>query len=220
MSGLRFKRADCSAIQLSVVIPDGFVHISISETSEGAPVPIDFDQVRSLFEEALRRFLEFEMQEMLEGVNERANCGRMAIYLHDVAREVKLPTQYLVDVEYNRKQEGRVKTILNGHDAVVRVNCDVILHSRGAIVQQDNLIAIEMKKFDRPHEEKISDRERLQALTKDSFDGVWSADGNTLPEHVCGYVLGLFMEIHRVRRTCTVDYFVKGELSEQVVHNF
>lgn len=43
--------------------------------------------------------------------------------------------------------------------------------------------------------EKENDKARLVALTKDSYDGVWSFDGKTLPEHVCGYDLGIYYEI-------------------------
>jgi len=50
------------------------------------------------------------------------------------------------------------------------------------------LIAFERKKTDRPNQQKETDRKRLRALTKESHNGVWSADGETLPEHVCGYV--------------------------------
>lgn len=179
------------------------------------PIPVDADTVRHTFEAALGRFLMNEVQEVLEGVNERANCGRLAIYLQEVAKEIGVPVAYLVDVEYNRKQNGQIKTIMNGKGKIIRVNCDVILHSRGALLDQDNLIAIEMKKVDRPADEKNSDRERLQALTKTSFDDVWNGDGATPPEHVCGYVLGVFIELDRFTGACTIEYYKEGTLYEQ-----
>jgi hypothetical protein len=94
---------------------------------------------------------------------------------------------YYADTEYNRMQEGRVKTILDEEAHEVRITCDLILHSRGEIAKKDNLIAIEMKRLEHPASEKRKDRIRLRTLTKSSYDGVWSADSKTLPEYVCGY---------------------------------
>jgi hypothetical protein len=51
-----------------------------------------------------------------------------------------------------------------------------------------------MKKASAPENEKQNDKLRLMALTKDSYDDVWSFDGKTLPEHVCGYTLGIYYE--------------------------
>ncbi len=52
-------------------------------------------------------------------------------------------------MEYNRNRNGKVKTylktIFGPKDIVVKINCDLIVHSRGRIIHQDNLIAIEIK---------------------------------------------------------------------------
>ncbi len=37
--------------------------------------------------------------------------------------------RYYADVEYNRMQEGRVKTLLDDRLRIVRITCDLILHS-------------------------------------------------------------------------------------------
>ena len=63
--------------------------------------------------------------------------------------------------------------------------------------------------------EKEDDRARLTALTRDSYDGVWSFDGKTLPEHVCGYDLGIYYEIDLKTRLIYIEYYVKGELVEK-----
>ena len=89
--------------------------------------------------------------------------------------------------------------------------CDLIVHSRGKIVEKDNLIALEMKKAYRKVCEKERDKARLVALTKDSYDEVWSFDGKTLPEHVCGYELGIYYEIDRKRSSIYVEYYAKGK---------
>ena len=88
----------------------------------------------------------------------------------------------------------------------------MILHNRGKCVELDNLIAIEMKKSERPLAEKTSDRNRIIALTKDSYDDVWSYDGKTLPEHVCRYVLGVYYEIDIDEKIVYLEYYRRGEL--------
>mgnify|MGYP003373739690 FL=1 len=59
--------------------------------------------------------------------------------------------------------------------------------------------------------EKENDKARLVALTKDSYDGVWSFDGKTLPEHVCGYDLGIYYEIDPKNYLIYIEYYVKGK---------
>ena len=73
-----------------------------------------------------------------------------------------------------------------------------------------NLIAIEMKKSTALRLEKAKDKERLIALTKDSFDDVWSFDGKVLPEHVCRYILGVYYEINFHRQSIIIEYYRKG----------
>lgn len=174
--------------------------------------------IQEIFTASLRCFLEKEVQEILEGVNERNNCARWAMYLERAAHERGL-VQYVADPEYNRKQDGRIKTILDGQHRVVAINSDLILHTRGVNIAEDNLIAIEVKKSDQPDRDKESDRERLRALTKASYDGIWMNDGSEPPEHVCGYRLGAFVELNRKNRLCSVEYFKDGEVvSRETLH--
>lgn len=175
--------------------------------------------IESVFDASLKSFLTQELQEILEGVNERSNCARWAMYLEMAARDRGL-TDYIADAEYNRKQDGKIKTILDEHYVVVTINCDLVLHSRGANIAEDNLIAIEVKKSERPEGEKESDRKRLRALTKESFDDTWNNDGTMPPEHVCGYRLGVFVELDRVRRLCIVERYRSGEFFDRSVAAF
>ncbi len=89
-----------------------------------------------------------------------------------------------------------------------------LLHSRGNNISQDNLIAIEMKKSSRPEDEKNKDRDRLKALTKDSYNDIWSFDGETLPEHVCRYELGVFYEVNYSKRRILIEYYRQGEIRD------
>lgn len=180
---------------------------------------VDPQMARRIFDESINLFFDNETQGVLDNVNERSSCGRMSIYLQHVAHKNGL-LDYFADTEYNRKQNGEVKTILDGQMKVVPINCDLLLHSRGKIVAQDNLIAVEVKKHDAPVSEKSKDRERLRALTKASYDDIWSADGVPLPEHVCGYVLGVYMELNRIKRSCLFEYYETGRKVGHSMQNF
>ena len=175
--------------------------------------------VEAIFEESLVKFLEREAMEIVEGVNERNNCGRWAFYLQEAAHQNGL-TNYIADPEYNRKQDGKIKTILDKRSKVVTIICDLVLHTRGIDISQDNLIAIEVKKYDRPEIEKIKDRQRLRALTKESYDEVWMNEGASSPEHVCGYRLGVFVELYRYKRICKIDIFQDGEFRKSYERGF
>lgn len=164
--------------------------------------------LHEVFLDSIKIFLKEDINNILSDVNERNLCARLACYLEHIAKEYGI-SGYYADAEYNRNQ-GKVKTILEDGMEVVTINCDVILHSRGAIIKQDNLIAIEMKKSNRTQEEKDSDRKRLRALTKDSYDNVWSFDGTVLPEHVCGYIFGYYIELNSRSRTCLFEQYKKG----------
>lgn len=52
-------------------------------------------------------------------------------------------------------------------------------------------------------------------MTKDSYDDIWSYDGIVLPEHVCGYVVGYYIEINRFTNTILLEEYEKGEKTNQ-----
>lgn len=173
----------------------------------------------TIFKEATDIFFVNEVQNILNGVAERNLCGRLSIYLEQKLNQYAIKGYY-ADTEYNRKQNGQVKTILDDQMKVVNIQCDLIVHSRGEIIKQDNLIAIEMKKSNRPDEEKASDRNRLRALTKESYDDIWSADGIALPKHVCGYVVGVYMELDIANCLCRFEYYQKGKKVSETTQSF
>ena len=121
---------------------------------------------------------------------------------------------YFVDIEYNRNKGGKLKTIVNGSETPVAITCDLIVHSRGTITSQDNLIAIEMKRSSHLQSEKNKDRLRLKCLTRGTFDNdIFSYDGKVLPEHVCRYILGVYYELDSRNRKATIEYYVNGEIN-------
>lgn len=171
--------------------------------------------LQRIIDPALNDFFRAELTSILADVAERNLCARLAMHFE---RHMQLNglTGYYADAEYNRKQEGQVKTILLGKETIVPITCDLIIHSRGEIPAKDNLIALEMAKQNKPANDMQDDRDRLMALTKTSFDGIWSADGKTFPEHVCGYAKGLYLIIDRHKRQAGLESYYRGALSRSV----
>ena len=178
---------------------------------------ISTDELESLFKQTNSIFLKRECNLILSGVSERCLCATIAGYFIEAIRSTVLQNYY-VDVEYNRN-DGKVKTIINGEMKVIPITCDLIIHSRGE-QKKDNVLAIEMIKSTVLKSEKISDKERLIALTKsvDNND-IWSSDGTVHPEHVCGYDLGIYYEVNLGKRFVLIEYYIHGmKNSEEVVH--
>jgi len=173
--------------------------------------------MRDIFYPAFKTFLLRERENILNRVSERNLCARVAFYLEQVKERAGL-VGYHADPEYNRMQDGRIKLILDENGQEVSITCDLILHSRGAIVGRDNLIAIEVKKWDQPPVEKEKDRVRLRALTKASYDEQkWVADGGSLPEFVCGYELGVYVELDIPRSRALIEEYERGEMAHRHV---
>lgn len=176
-------------------------------------------QIAQIFSDSVGIFLSEEARNALSGISERSLCGRLAMILDSKLKDAGI-TGYYVDLEYNRKQDGQIKTILDGDFKIIPVTCDLIVHTRGEAFLRDNLLAIEMKKSNHAESEKNKDRERLRALTKDSFDDVWSYDGHTHPEHVCGYELGIYMELDLNFREWHFEAYEKGSRQAAWNHKF
>ena len=178
-----------------------------------------YDEMVALFEQANTQLLQQDRALFGNHVSERTLCGALMLHLNGCISKEEDLAEYYVDVEYNRNKGGIktiTKTIAGEQEQVIPINCDLIVHSRGECVAQDNLISIEMKKSTRPPSEKAKDRERLVALTKDSFNDVWAFDGKNLPEHVCRYVLGVYYEINYRRKLISIEYYRTGQL----VHSY
>lgn len=169
-------------------------------------------RVTGLFNKSIGEFFVEEANNVVSGVSERNLCGRLLAVLERNKVEFGLGAYY-VDAEYNRKQGGQVKTMMNDAYEIVNITPDVIVHSRGESVAHDNLIAIEMKKAERPSSEKASDRERLVVITKKNFANVWGF-GGCHPEHVCGYTMGVYVEIDARARRYLIEFYQRGAMTE------
>jgi hypothetical protein len=171
---------------------------------------IDVNELMALFHEAFAAFLKEERENIMNGTAEQNLCGRLALYMEH-RREAQGLNGYFLDTEYNRKQQGKIKTIIDGDLQIVNIRCDLILHSRGRILPLDNLIAIEMKRAHHSDEEKRKDRMRLKAMTKATYDDIWSADGKTHPEHVCGYLVGFYLELYAAENSFLIETYIGGQ---------
>lgn len=170
------------------------------------------EEIINIFEDANQKFLDNEKKFIKSGVSERALCGRLMIWMHEAIKSQENNfDKYYVDIEHNRNNGGRIKTIKNKKEKVLNITCDLILHSRGEVLEQDNLIAFEMKKVNASKEDEDKDRERLITMTLDTFDNIWSYDGKTFPEHVCRYLLGVYYKIDSKCERISVEYYCKGE---------
>jgi hypothetical protein len=176
------------------------------------------EELINLFEDANERMIIQDKYLFISKVSERTLCGALMLHLHELIKETKYK-DYHVDVEYNRNKGSKLqtfkKTIRKLDNSIININCDLIVHSRGNDIRQDNLIAIEMKKSSRSKKEKDSDRERLIALTKDNYNDLRPFDRKTLPEDVCGYKLGVFYEINYRKQRIILQYYVRGNFYAQ-----
>ncbi len=178
---------------------------------------VSLDAMRTLFRGAFEEFCAADARNIRSGVSERNLCQRLAIPLERQAYAAEL-AQYRADVEYNRANDDTIKTIVGQHLEPVTITCDLILHSRGAVAEQDNLIAIEMKRASHPEPEKAKDRHRLMALTRAPYEGVWPGGGAVEFAHVCDYVVGYFIELDRRAEHFRIEEYVRGELTDVFDH--
>ncbi len=170
---------------------------------------IVYNDLKDLFLKANDSMMEKNSALFYSDVSERSICGALMLSLHEYC--CKTPFyEYYTDIEYNRNRDGLVKTIIDKHEVISNVTCDLILHSRGTFCEQDNLIALEMKKATRSEADKVSDKERLIALTR-CENSVWSYGGESFPEHVCRYILGIYYEISRERNSIYLEFYRQGQ---------
>ena len=173
---------------------------------------IPYSDTKALFEAANQSLLTCDKELFENQVSERTLCGALMLHFHNcMQNDSSKWNGYHADVEYNRNK-GSIrgfKTIYSS-GSVIRINCDLIIHSRGHITEQDNLIAIEVKKSTRHPAEKNKDRERLIALTSAPSDNAYIR----LPEHVCGYTLGVYYEINYSHHRILIEYYRHGEITE------
>ena len=164
-----------------------------------------------LFEYANEVLLRKDFELIRQDVSERTVCANLMLHLNRSLWGTPFRSYY-TDVEYNRNKDGTVKTIIDRNEVITNITCDLIMHSRGKCIEQDNLLALEMKKSSRPDSEKQKDKNRLIALTRDG-NSAWPFGGATFPDHVGRYILGIYYEIDLEHHHIYLEYYRHGELT-------
>lgn len=180
---------------------------------------IDFKKLCEIFRKSNENFINNELDLILSGVSERSLCWKLSNYLDKIIKESEF-NDYHVDIEYNRNYWWKIKQIINSEEQVLNITCDIIIHSRWENRQQDNLIAIEMKKSTWREDEKQKDRDRLVALTKKLNDWVWTYWWWDLPKYVCWYILWIYYEIDIENRSLILELYKEWKLFKTINHNF
>lgn len=200
-------------IVISYTVIDNYTHFLVALPSiiltTNIHLKIMKETLHAIFSYSIQQLIDNDKSNILSDINERNLCARLASYLENNAKKKDLKGYY-ADTEYNRNN-GKIKTILDDRSEIITINCDIILHSRGSNIIQDNLIAIEMKKSRSPQIDKDRDRDRLRALTKDHYDDIWSFDGGTFPKHVCRYIVGYYIELDIRSKNFLIEEYIKGE---------
>lgn len=178
-----------------------------------------FKKLYEIFDKSNNIFLKNEISLILSWVSERSLCGKLASYISNEISSTEF-NNYHVDTEYNRNYEWKIKTIIDWNLEPIKITCDIIVHSRWENKMQDNLIAIEMKKSTWKKYEKQKDKNRLIALTKTSYDDIWSYDWKTLPKHVCWYILWIYYEIDIENKSFIFELYNNGIIIETINNKF
>ncbi|WP_214784590.1 hypothetical protein [Exiguobacterium sp. s183] len=188
------------------------------------PSKTQYFQMIELFERANRNFLNDHIGLLESRISERAMCAQFQNMLNDLIRKDDHYKGYYVDVEYNRNVGRRIKRIRNDRYEEVNITCDLIVHSRGQNLIQDNLFALEMKKVEqRSSEQQIKiaeDIDRLKMLTRPSYGEDWKYNGQNLPDFVCRFILGVYYEINYLNHQIYIQYYRGGEMVDDQVIDF
>lgn len=169
---------------------------------------INSKDINRLIITSLYDFLSVDSSLINDDISERCLCGRLAISFERRLRYFGF-NGYYADVEYNRKQDGKLKSIIDEQYVVTNITTDLIIHSRGKFIKNDNLIAIEMAKPNKSSIEFQKDRKRLRILTK--CDDIWPYGSDVHPEHVCGYRRGLYIIVDRNNQLIIIEQYINGE---------
>lgn len=185
---------------------------------------VTYEDLVTLFEDADRCFRHDDIRLFEDRVSERTLCGALMLHLHEEMRKHgELYKDFHADVEYNRNR-NTIKKILqkkedNDDGIIVNINCDLLVHGRGLTLEQENLIAIEMKKNYAQEVDKNRDRYRLEALTSNPNEwrdrGIFQYDGVEMENLHYNYVLGVYYEVSYSDGIVLIEYYQNGEKQQE-----
>ena len=146
-----------------------------------------------LLEQALSDFYRFERRNFELDVHEIAHGHRLAYYLERIIRRYDKEKKecvfrnYSIDIEFNKTEGGKPKEVFrNGKYHQTR--CDILIHSKGRVPEQENLLIIELKKRD--SDDKVeNDINEIKRMVSPSEKGSKDAQ-------ICGTLLGVFLRIY------------------------
>ena len=160
-----------------------------------------------LFYNANKLFIKNNIRNIELGVSEITLQSSLAQAFKESLNTMKIHNYY-PDINYNRNQYF-TKCIIDKNLNFFDIFCDLIIHSRGENLEQDNLLAIEMKKKEN-RKDRLKDKKRLEIMTSDSYIGEILFD--ELPPYICRYSLGIFYDLNTKKRQIKLDFYKHGQL--------
>lgn len=159
-----------------------------------------FENLKEMFLEANRSFIENHASLLKRELSERCLCGTLMCELNKQL-EKNACNNYYADIEFNRAFENTINNVKHLPDeegTTKRVFPDIIVHSRGKVTP-DNLLAIEMKKSTARIEAKERDKNRLSLLTS---------------SYPYKYKLGVYYEINHKKQQILIEFYQNGKMVE------
>lgn len=157
---------------------------------------INFDNLKAMFWEANRAFLENHASLLKRELSERCLCGALMYELNKQLEKKDLKN-YHADIEFNRvikKATNKVKQLPDEKGTPKHIFPDIIVHNRSE-ENPDNLLALEMKKSTARGDAKERDKNRLRLLTS---------------LHTYKYKLGIYYEINHKKSQIVVEFYQTG----------
>lgn len=166
-----------------------------------------FENLKAMFLEANRVFLENHVSLLRCKISERCLCGALMYELNKQLEKKNLK-KYHADIEFNRDEDNVKRISYKTDDGFYskRIFTDIIVHSRGE-VSLDNLIALEMKKSSASQEEIDDDKARLKHLTKMNTNTSFGS---------YEYILGIYYEINLDKEEIKIEFFYNGNRKGQL----
>ena len=167
------------------------------------------NKLLDIFYLANQRFLKRNMSNLANNISERSLCASLSCEINKILESSDL-CEYFCDVEYNRNGH-EVKAIIDDDCKIIKIQNDLIIHSRGTKMK-DNLLALEMKKSTSSLVKMNEDRNRLKCLTKQECSDIFSYNGLSFPKNVCKYEIGIFYIIDVNAKIITIEIYSNSSL--------
>ena len=160
-----------------------------------------------IFYGANKKFIRDNISNIELGASEITLQGDFSQAFKEILKEMKI-SNYFADINYNRNKHF-IKCIINDKMEFLEIFCDLIIHSRGVSLEQDNLLAIEMKKKENK-KDRLKDKKRLEIMTSDTYvDEILFEE---LPTYICRYSLGIFYDLDSKKRQIKLEFYQHGKI--------